>query len=111
MERPGHDKSLRKSRLQPSVRVNPLQLGLRAILLDQVPRDLQTSAGTQQGLLEVALQTSRVICRRPNSRSSEPEHQGAIVTTAQAMLVGAALAWGPSLLVFAWIVQDIRNTR
>ena len=33
------------------------------------------------------------------------------MTTAQAMLVGAALAWGPSLLVFAWIVRDIRNTR
>jgi hypothetical protein len=33
------------------------------------------------------------------------------MTTAQAMLVGAVLAWGPSLLVFAWIVQDMRNTR
>ena len=33
------------------------------------------------------------------------------MTTAQAMLVGAALAWGPSLLVFAWIVMDMRNTR
>jgi hypothetical protein len=33
------------------------------------------------------------------------------MTTAQAMLVGAALAWGPSLLVFAWIAQDMRNTR
>ncbi len=40
-----------------------------------------------------------------------PDRQGAIMTTAQAMLVGAALAWGPSLLVFAWIVQDLRNTR
>jgi hypothetical protein len=33
------------------------------------------------------------------------------MTTAQAMLVGAVLAWGPSLLVFAWIVMDMRNTR
>jgi hypothetical protein len=33
------------------------------------------------------------------------------MTTAQAMLVGAVLAWGPTLLVFAWIMQDIRNTR
>ena len=32
------------------------------------------------------------------------------MTTAQAMLIGAALAWGPSLLVFAWIVMDMRNT-
>jgi hypothetical protein len=31
--------------------------------------------------------------------------------TAQAMMVGAVLAWTPSLLVFAWIVRDIRNTR
>jgi hypothetical protein len=33
------------------------------------------------------------------------------MTTAQAMIVGAVLAWTPSLLVFAWIVRDIRNTR
>jgi hypothetical protein len=33
------------------------------------------------------------------------------MTTAQAMIVGALLAWTPSLLVFAWIMQDIRNTR
>jgi hypothetical protein len=33
------------------------------------------------------------------------------MTTAQAMLVGAVLAWGPSLLVFAWIVMAMRNTR
>jgi hypothetical protein len=33
------------------------------------------------------------------------------MTTAQAMIVGAVLAWTPSLLVFVWIVRDIRNTR
>jgi len=38
-------------------------------------------------------------------------HQGAIMTTVTAMIVGALLAWTPSLLVFAWIVRDIRNTR
>ncbi|SIO11795.1 hypothetical protein SAMN05443247_02120 [Bradyrhizobium erythrophlei] len=32
------------------------------------------------------------------------------MTTAQAMIVGAVLAWVPSLLVFAWIMRDIRNT-
>src|SRR5215813_9372552 len=93
MQRPRHDKLLRESRLQPSVRVNPLQLGLRAILFDQVPRNLQTSAGTQQSLLEMALQTSRAVCRGPNCRSSARDHQGAVMTTAQAMLIGAALAW------------------
>jgi hypothetical protein len=38
-------------------------------------------------------------------------HQGAIMTTVTAMMVGALLAWAPSLLVFAWIMRDIRNTR
>jgi hypothetical protein len=33
------------------------------------------------------------------------------MTTALAMVVGALLAWTPTLLVFAWIVRDIRNTR
>jgi len=33
------------------------------------------------------------------------------MTTVTAMIVGALLAWAPSLLVFAWIVRDIRNTR
>jgi hypothetical protein len=37
--------------------------------------------------------------------------QGAIMTTVQAMLVGAILAWAPSLLVFIYIVRDMRNTR
>jgi hypothetical protein len=38
-------------------------------------------------------------------------HQGAVMTTVTAMIVGALLAWAPSLLVFAWIMRDIRNTR
>jgi hypothetical protein len=33
------------------------------------------------------------------------------MTTANAMMVGALLAWTPTLLVFAWIVRDMRNTR
>jgi len=33
------------------------------------------------------------------------------MTSSQAMIVGALLAWTPTLLVFAWIVRDIRNTR
>jgi hypothetical protein len=37
--------------------------------------------------------------------------QGAIMTTVQAMLVGATLAWGPTILVFIYIVRDMRNTR
>jgi hypothetical protein len=38
-------------------------------------------------------------------------HQGAVMTTVTAMIVGALLAWTPSLLVFVWIMRDIRNTR
>ena len=34
-----------------------------------------------------------------------------MMTTATAMLVGVLLAWTPSVLVFAWIIRDIRNTR
>jgi hypothetical protein len=56
--RPRHDKSLRESRLQPSLRVDPTLLAFRAVLLGQVPRELQASVGTQQGLLEMALQMS-----------------------------------------------------
>jgi hypothetical protein len=59
-----HDKLLRESRLQAPVRAGPLQPVLRAILLDQVPRGLQTSAGAQQGLLAMALQMSRAFGRR-----------------------------------------------
>jgi len=33
------------------------------------------------------------------------------MTTVQAMLVGAILAWAPSLLVFIYIMRDMRNTR
>jgi hypothetical protein len=31
------------------------------------------------------------------------------MTTVQAMLVGAILAWTPSLVVFLYIVRDMRN--
>jgi hypothetical protein len=33
------------------------------------------------------------------------------MTTVQAMLVGAILAWAPAVLVFIYIVRDMRNTR
>ncbi len=33
------------------------------------------------------------------------------MTTVYAMLVGAILAWGPMVLVFIYIVRDMRNTR
>jgi hypothetical protein len=33
------------------------------------------------------------------------------MTTVQAMLVGAILAWAPTILVFIYIVRDMRNTR
>lgn len=33
------------------------------------------------------------------------------MSTAHAMIVGALLAWMPTVLVFVWIVRDIRNTR
>jgi hypothetical protein len=33
------------------------------------------------------------------------------MTSAQAMLIGALLAWTPSLLVLAWLLRDIRDTR
>jgi hypothetical protein len=33
------------------------------------------------------------------------------MTTGQAMLVGAMLAWTPSVLVFIYIMRDMRNTR
>jgi hypothetical protein len=44
--------------MQTSLRVNPMQLVLRAVLLGRVPRDLQASVETPQGLLEMALQMS-----------------------------------------------------
>jgi hypothetical protein len=31
--------------------------------------------------------------------------------TVYAMLAGAILAWGPTVLVFIYIVRDMRNTR
>jgi hypothetical protein len=33
------------------------------------------------------------------------------MTTVYAMPVGAILAWAPTVLVFIYIVRDIRNTR
>jgi hypothetical protein len=33
------------------------------------------------------------------------------MTSAQAMLIAALLAWTPSLLVLAWLLRDIRDTR
>ena len=33
------------------------------------------------------------------------------MTTVQAMMMGAILAWAPSLLVFIYIMRDMRNTR
>src|SRR5947207_8070858 len=54
-------------------------------------------------------------CPEPSlSERSWPSHgapEGAIMTTVQAMLVGAILAWAPSLLVFIYIMRDMRNTR
>ena len=32
------------------------------------------------------------------------------MTTVQAMLVGAILAWAPTIVVFIYIVRDMRNT-
>ncbi len=33
------------------------------------------------------------------------------MTTVHAMLAGAILAWAPTILVFIYIVRDMRNTR
>ena len=33
------------------------------------------------------------------------------MTTVQAMMMGAILAWAPTILVFIYIVRDMRNTR
>lgn len=33
------------------------------------------------------------------------------MTTVQAMLVGVILAWAPAVLVFIYLVRDMRNTR
>ena len=33
------------------------------------------------------------------------------MTTVQPMMMGAILAWAPSLLVFIYIMRDMRNTR
>ncbi len=31
------------------------------------------------------------------------------MTTVQAMILGAVLAWGPSFIVFIYIMRDMRN--
>ena len=59
MRRQHHDRPLRESRMPAALRTDPAQLVLRAVLLDEVPRDLQAAAGAQQGLLEVALSPPR----------------------------------------------------
>jgi hypothetical protein len=33
------------------------------------------------------------------------------MTTVHAMLAGAVLAWAPTIVVFIYIVRDMRNTR
>ena len=41
-----------------------------------------------------------------------PGHHASELVLAMLLgIAGALLAWTPSLLVFAWIVRDIRNTR
>jgi hypothetical protein len=64
MRRPRHEQSLRKSRLRPSLRVNPMELAFRAVLFGQVPRHLQRPVGTQPRLLEMALQLPWLIADR-----------------------------------------------
>jgi hypothetical protein len=82
-------------------------------LLDEVPRDLQAAAGAQPGLLEMALQMPWTVGR--GKKLIQPrggaDTQGAIMTTVQAMMIGAILAWTPTILVFVYIVRDMRNTR
>jgi len=99
--------------MQASLRAGTAQLVLRTVLLGEVPRDLQAPAGTQQDLLEMALQMSGTVGR--GKKLIQPrdgaDTQGAIMTTVYAMLVGAILAWAPTVLVFIYIVRDIRNTR
>ncbi|QOZ37433.1 hypothetical protein [Bradyrhizobium sp. CCBAU 53421] len=93
--------------MQATLRADPAQLAFRAILLDQVPGDLQAAVGAQQGLLEVALPVLQN--RRPVEKTDLTTIKGAPMTTVDAMLVGAILAWVPSLIVFCYIVRDLRN--
>ena len=92
--RPRHDKLLRKFRVQAPLRAGPAQLVLRTILLGEMPRDLQAAAGAQPGLLEMALQMPRTVGRGKTliQLRGGADTQGAIMTTVQAMLVGAILA-------------------
>ena len=99
--------------MQAPVRAGPAQLVLRAVLLGEVPRDLPAAAGAQPGLLEMALQMPPAVGRGKKliQLRGEADTQGAIMTTVHAMLVGAILAWAPTILVFIYIVRDMRNTR
>ena len=104
--------------MQAPLRAGPAQLVLRTVLLDKVPRDLPAAAGAQPGLLEMALQMpaavgrgKRLIELRGGADTQGAIIQGANMTTVQAMLVGATLAWGPTVLVFIYILRDMRNTR
>ena len=99
--------------MQAPLRAGPAELVLRTVLLSEVPRVLQAAARAQPGLLEMALQMSRTVGR--GKKLIQPragaDTQGAIMTTVHAMLVGAILAWAPTILVFIYIVRDMRNTR
>ena len=99
--------------MQTPLRTGPAQLVLRAILLGEVPRDLQAAAGAQPDLLEMALQFPSTVGRGKKliQLRGGADTQGAIMTAVYAMLVGAILAWAPTVLVFIYIVRDMRNTR
>jgi hypothetical protein len=79
-------------------------------LLDEVPRNLQAAIGAQQGLLEVAPPLPQHPRRiEETDLTARMTLKGAPMTTVDAMLVGAILAWVPSLIVFLYIVRDLRN--
>jgi hypothetical protein len=111
---PRHDQPLWKSGVQAPIRTHPAQLALRTILLGEVPRNLQASARPQPGLLEMALSIARAGNPEKIDLAEMHPHggsrrQGVSMTTIQAMLIGAILAWAPSLIVFLYIVRDLRN--
>jgi hypothetical protein len=61
----------------------------------------------------MALQLPRTVGRgkKLNQLQGGADTQGAVMTTVHAMLAGAILAWAPTILVFIYIVRDMRNTR
>jgi len=67
----------------------------------------------QPDILEMALQFPSTVGRGKKliQLRGGADTQGAIMTTVHAMLVGAILAWAPTILVFIYIVRDMRNTR